>query len=217
MMIMFILHGNELQMPRRQPKSKSSLFLKLANPDKEGFSRKVLVSEFKGPYKNLKFGNGANWARSDGSLGQKFNVVLHKEGKGNAITAVELQGYNKRPKLKPIGKHVRAEHEMKRCVVLATGNVQIDHKDGRYDDPSVSSTVTQKPEDFQPLSAAANYAKREHCRKCEDTGKRFDARRLGYEVGQVKGNGLYRGTCVGCYWYDPLAFNAALVLKRKGK
>ena len=39
-------------------------------------------------------------------------------------------------------------------------------------------------------------------------GKRFDAKRLGYQVSQVRGNGLYNGTCVGCYWHDPLFFNS---------
>lgn len=38
--------------------SKVNLFLELAQPDKTGNSRKVLVSEFVGKYERLKFGNG---------------------------------------------------------------------------------------------------------------------------------------------------------------
>ena len=40
--------------------SKKTLFLKLAQPDDEGFSREVFVSEFTGEYEKLKFGNGGD-------------------------------------------------------------------------------------------------------------------------------------------------------------
>ena len=62
-------------------------------------------------------------------------------------------------------------------------------------------------DDFQPLSKAANDAKRQHCVECRETGFRFDAKRLGYQVSQVRGNGFYNGTCVGCYWHNPIFFN----------
>ena len=62
-------------------------------------------------------------------------------------------------------------------------------------------------DDFQPLSKAANNAKRQHCKRCRETGRRFDAKRLGYRVSQFKGNGVYNGMCVGCYWHDPKRFN----------
>lgn len=65
------------------------------------------------------------------------------------------------------------------------------------------------------MMGPTNYAKRQHCRRCRETGQRFDAKQLGYPVGQTKGNGQYRGTCVGCYWYDPKAFNSAFVLVEK--
>lgn len=192
--------------------SKTDLFLKLAGKiDKDGFSRKVPVSEFKGQYAVLRFGNGGDWVRRDSTLGRKYNVVRHKEGRGNAITHVELQGFNKTPKRRPIGRGVREYWRGQKCRVLGVSNVQIDHKDGRYDDSQVADTTKQKPTDFQPLSDCVNYAKRQHCIRCEQSGNRFDAKELGYTVSQVKGNGKYRGTCVGCYWYDPAAFNAALV------
>ena len=191
-------------------KTKADLFLKLAQPDEDGFSRKVSISEFKGKYIDLRFGNGADWARSDGVLGKKYNVVRHKEGRGNKITSIALHGFNKTPKKRLISGKVRAALKDGRCAVLAVSNVQIDHKDGRYDDESVSDTETQKVENFQPLSDCVNYAKRQHCRRCKETGKRFDATQLGYKKAQVKGNGKYRGSCVGCYWYDPYQFNQSL-------
>ena len=202
------LHGSE-SMP-----SKGDLFIELAGGvDEDGFTRKVSVDEFDGKYIGLRFGNGADWARGDGALGRKYNIIRFKEGKGNRITHVQLHGKNKTPKRKDIGNKIRKHYKGSRCVVLATSEVQIDHKDGRNDDAKVAFTDTQQPEDFQALSSSVNYAKRQHCRKCAETGKRFDAKQLGYPVSQVKGNGVYRGTCVGCYWYDPKAFNASFTLK----
>ena len=98
-----------------------------------------------------------------------------------------------------------------RCAVLWVGNAtEVDHKDGRRDDPRLADPSQVELDDFQPLSKAANNAKRQHCKECRTTGNRFDAKQLGYSVGQVKGNGKYNGTCVGCYWHDPARFNATI-------
>ena len=67
------------------------------------------------------------------------------------------------------------------------------------------------------LSKAANNAKRQHCKECRATDKRFDAKLLGYSVGQVKGNGVYEGSCAGCYWYDPFVFNQEVSKNLRGK
>ena len=196
--------------------TKSKLFLELAGGvDEHGFSRKVSVDEFIGKYQPLAFGNGADWARSDGSLGKRYNIRRYKEGKGNKITHVELHGLNKTPKHRGISSKVRKYIKGKRCVVLGVSEVQPDHKDGRYDDSNVANINTQKTTDFQPLSPTVNMAKRQHCKKCKQTNKRFDAKQLGYPVSQIKGDGDYTGTCVGCYWHDPIAFNSAFELKRK--
>lgn len=48
--------------------TKTDLFLKLASTDKNGISRWVNVSEFTGEYAELKFGNGASWARKESTL-----------------------------------------------------------------------------------------------------------------------------------------------------
>lgn len=186
--------------------SKAALFLELAQPDSLGFSRPVPVSEFTGPYASLKFGNGGDWIRQDGSLAKRFNIRRHPEGKGK-ITQVELQGFKKVVIQKPIPEGIRREVTAGRCVVLATGSPQCDHKDGRLDDPRLSDASLVTVDDFQPLSRGANDAKRQHCLECRDTGNRFDAKRLGYSVGQVRGDGRYNGTCVGCYWHDPMFFN----------
>ena len=194
-------------MPRQ---TLADLFLELAQPDGDGFSRPVRITEFVGKYERLRLGNGGSWCRADGGLAKRFNIDRHKEG--GRIVYITLHGYNKQPIIKNIRQDIKEHFRDDRCVVLATGNTEVDHKDGRRDDPRLNDTDLQRLDDFQPLSKAVNYAKRQHCKECRDTGNRFDAKRLGYTVSQIKGNGVYRGTCVGCYWYDPKAFNAALTL-----
>ena len=48
-----------------------------------------------GKYEKLRFGNGDDWIRKDKGLAQRYNIRLHKRGKGNKTTHVELQGYRK--------------------------------------------------------------------------------------------------------------------------
>ena len=194
--------------PKFQAGSKNALFIELALPDDEsGHSRMVPVKEFVGRYQKLQFGNGADWARKEGTLAKHYNVILHKKGKGNKTTHVELKGYAEKSKQKPIPNSIRKTITAKRCVVLATSKPECDHKDGRVDDPRFSDIRQVTMGDFQPLSKAANDAKRQHCINCRNTGLRFDAKRLGYRVSQVIGGEEYIDTCVGCYWHDPFFFN----------
>ena len=164
----------------------------------------VPVEEFVGKYQDLVFGNGASWARKEATLAKHYNVLRHKRGTGNRITHVELQGYAEKSAGKQIPIGIRTKIAAKRCLVLDTSNPECDHKIGHLDDPNISN---QTMDDFQPLSKAANDAKRQHCKNCRRDGIRFDAKRLGYQVSQVRGNREYEGTCVGCYWHDPLFFN----------
>jgi ICEA Protein len=196
--------------------TKNNLFLELAKPDKKGFSRWVLVTEFIGKYSNLTFGNGADWARDDGPLGKTYIIQRNKNGK--AIDKIRLSGFNPQAKF---NRNVRAEikkyYEKQKCVVLGTSTPkpQTDHKNGRLDDPRVGNTKTQKLEDFQPLSRHANTAKRQHCKVCKDTENRYDAKLLGYPISVVEGELKYKKPlgCVGCFWYDPLEFREKLKLK----
>ncbi len=190
---------------KEKKKTKTELFLELAKPDKEGFSPPVGIERFIGPYESLRFGNGGSWCRDDGTLAKKFNIRRNKEG--NRIVSIELHGLKKAPIEKPIPAHIKRAVGKERCTVLATSGVEIDHKDGRRDDPRLSDITQVKEEDFQPLSKAANNAKRQHCKECRKTDKRFDARRLGYSHGYVRGDKVYSGSCVGCYWHDPYFFN----------
>ena len=186
------------------PPSKGELFLELAQPDERGFSRPVLIDEFTGRYEGLRFGNGASWARDDGGFAKQYNIRRNKQG--GRIVSVALQGIKKNPIDKRINPDIAREIRKHKCVILATGTVEVDHKDGRRDDPRLNNPKLQTINDFQPLSKPANNAKRNHCKRCRETNRRFDATLLGFPVSQVRGNGTYNGTCEGCYWYDPLEF-----------
>lgn len=184
--------------------TQKSLFLELAQPDKRGFSREVIIEEFVGKYAGLALGNGGSWCRDDGGLGKEYNIRRNKPSV--KITSVSLQGFKKIPIIKGIRSDIIKHFKGEKCVMLGTGDTECDHKDGRRDDPRLNDTQRQTVNDFQPLSKAANNAKRQHCKECRNTGDRYDATILGFPVSQVKGNGKYNGTCIGCFWYDPIEF-----------
>ena len=123
-----------------------------------------------------------------------------------AISAVELQGYKKVEIRKPIPARIRKQFKEKRCAVLDISRIEIDHKDGRLDDPRLSDPSRVKLGDFQAFSKPVNNAKRSHCKRCRETDRRYDARRLGFPIAQYAGDEIYNGTCIGCYWHDPRRF-----------
>ena len=150
-------------------------------------------------------GNGGSWCRDDGPLGKKYNIKRIKVG--NKIIAVKLDGYNKVPKERLINPRIKAEIRKRRCVILDVGsNIECDHKNGKYNDREMEDINNQKASDFQPLSKSANVAKRQHCKNCQATGIRYDAKKLGYKVSFIKGDATSKN-CVGCYWHDPRQFN----------
>lgn len=193
--------------------TKNSLFLELAQPDENGVSRWVNVSEFVGRYESLKFGNGADWARSDGNLAKIY--VLERDNSqttGNSVDRIRLNGIKKDESSNQIRADIKKEIQKRRCVVLGTSNPETDHKDGRKDNPRVMNLKTQVLDDFQPLSKAANTAKRQFCKECKATDNRYDAKRLGYPISFTKGDIKYAKPlgCIGCFWYDPLDFRSYL-------
>lgn len=204
--------------------TKLELFLKLAKPDKNGISRWVKSDEFVGEYKKLQLGNGGSWCRANSTLAQKYIVEFDKSiTAGNSIDAVRLNGFNTN---KTFSQNIRTDiknfYKDQNCVMLGIkGNsentkIEIDHKDGRKDDWRVSSSKTQKIEDFQPLCKAANDAKRQICKKCKETNKRWNAKNLkGNPYSFYEGNENYTEAlgCIGCYQYDPVEYRKQSVKK----
>lgn len=198
--------------------TKTDLFIELAKPDVNGFSRWVNVSEFVGKYAELKFGNGASWARKESLLSKNYIVEFDKKNtSGNGIDRIRLNGKQNINLHQHIRSDIKKIISSQRCLLLGTSNVEVDHKNGRKmnqgGDPAVLNVNTQKLSDFQPLSKAANDAKRQHCKNCSSSNQRFDAKQLGYSISFYSGNHIHNGTkngCIGCFWYDPIQFRKFL-------
>jgi hypothetical protein len=141
-------------------------------------------------------------------------IKQRKKTKTNKIIAYKLTGLRKEEvSSRQIRSDIKDYFKDKRCAVLYTSNIEIDHKNGRYNNPRVNNQETQKIEDFQALSKSVNTAKRQHCKECKITGNRFDAKNIGYKASVSSGNKKYIESpdgCVGCYWYDVRLFNSCV-------
>lgn len=204
--------------------TKTELFINLAKPDENGFSRWVSVDEFVGIYKELQLGNGGSWCRASSTLARKYNVEFDKSiSKGNAIDRIRLSGFNAKTIFNQnIRKDIKDYYKNQKCVMLGiNGNsentkIEIDHKDGRKNDLRVSDIKTQNLKDFQPLCKAANDAKRQICKVCKETNKRWSAKNIkGNHYDFYKGDENYTDElgCVGCYQYDPVEYRLESVKK----
>lgn len=198
--------------------SKMDLFLQLAQPDENGVSRWVNINEFVGNYASLTFGNGASWARKESNLAKKYIIEFDKTiTPGNGIDRIRLCGFNSNDYSQHIRSDIKKTIKNRRCVILGTSNPEVDHKNGMKNEDRVMRNEEQRLDDFQPLSKAANDAKRQFCKECIRTGIRYDAKLLGYPISYYKGKANHNyeeDACIGCYWYDPLEFKKHLQEKK---
>ena len=197
--------------------SKTDLFLELAKPNEKGVSRWVDVTEFIGKYTKLRLGNGGSWCRKNSILARKYIVEFNKaKTKGNSIDSIRLNGFNSDDSFNQvIRKDIKDFYKTQNCVMLGINGssentkIEIDHKDGRKEDLRVSNSQTQKFEDFQPLCKAANDVKRQICKRCKETNKRWDAKNIkGNPYSFYDGDENYTNElgCKGCYQYDPVEY-----------
>ena len=197
---------------------KTELFIKLAQPDEHGVSRWVNVGEFVGEYACLTFGNGASWACKESAFAQKYIIEFDKSiTKGNGIDRIRLAGFRDGDYSQHIRSDIKRAIKAQRCVVLGTSDPEVDHKNGMKNEDRVMRNEDQRLEDFQPLSKAANDAKRQFCKDCKRTQIRFDAKRLGYPMSYYAGQARHNfeeNACIGCYWYDPIEFKKHLQEKK---
>lgn len=204
--------------------TKTELFIDLAEPNKEGVSRWVQVSEFVDKYKDLQLGNGGSWCRASSSLAKQYKVEFDKsQTKGNSIDAIRLIGFNTSKTFNQnIHPDIKNFYKNQNCVMLGiNGNsentkIEIDHKDGRKDNHRISDIKTQRLEDFQPLTKAANDAKRQICKRCKETDIRWNAKNLkGNPYPFYEGDENYTQElgCIGCYQYDPVEYRKTSVVR----
>ncbi len=196
----------------------------MANPNEDGISRWVNTSEFINKYSSLELLNGLSWGRKSSSLAKQYILEVDKSiTSGNKIDRIRLNGFNTSND-KNISQTIRIDIKKEilkqRCIVLGTNRscdhkVEVDHKDGRKIDERVMNTKTQTLDDFQSLSKPANDAKRQFCKECKETNLRYDAKLLGYPISFIKGDINYteKIKCIGCFWYDPIAFRQKLQAK----
>lgn len=176
----------------------------------EGFSEYIPMEKLEKCHHSYHTTNGGDWCRTDQSyLGKKY--IIRRDKKSGKIAAVKTDGFNKKTKIdQSIRNDIVKNIQSKRCVILdISTNIECDHKDGMKNDWRLNNKENQKLEDFQPLTKTANDAKRQHCKKCLETGKRYDAKRLGYSESYIYGDEKTT-TCTGCYWYDPQKFNKVI-------
>lgn len=77
-------------------KSKTDLFLQLAQPDENGISRWVMTTEFTGEYERLQIRNGGYCCRKGSLLAKRYNIEVDKSRtKGSKIDAIKLSGYKR--------------------------------------------------------------------------------------------------------------------------
>lgn len=197
--------------------TKIDLFLELAKPDEFGKSRWVYSREFIGKYQSLQLGNGGAGSRKSSILAKKYIIEFDKNiTSGNSIDKIRLNGFNKKFNFKnTIRQDIKDFYKNKNCVMLGINGksentyIEIDHKDGRKCDENVSNIANQKIEDFQPLCKATNDIKRQICKKCKETGIRWDAKNiLGNPFSFYDGDENYNEVlgCRGCYQYDPVEY-----------
>lgn len=195
--------------------TKTELFLSIAQPNEKGISRWVIVTEFTGEYEDLAFGNGASWARAESTLAKKYIVEFDKsQTPGNRIDAIRLNGFNNDNFSQHINADIKKKIKSMRCVILGTSNPEVDHKNGMKNEARVMKNEDQRLSDFQPLSKAANDAKRQFCKECQASHIRYDAKLLGYPISYYKGGAIHDGSesgCIGCFWYDPIEFRKHLI------
>lgn len=192
------------------PQLLAKIYLIVNPPDEDGFSADITITKLTEFHPSFRTSNGGDWCRSDNSvLGKKY--IIKRTKLSGRIHSVKLDGLNKGLRInQSIRSDITNTINRMNCAILdISKDIEVDHKNGKKDEHYMNDLSQQTMDDFQPLSKAANDAKRTHCTRCKNTGKRFDAKRLGYSHSFTKGD-FDTDNCQGCYWYDPQKFNAEI-------
>jgi hypothetical protein len=191
---------------------------KVFRPDSKGFSRYVSKEEMVSAFPQLEHKNGCDWGRKSGGLARKYKIQFRYNGK--EVAGYQLVGLAEDNNARPIRKDIKDRIVEAPCVVTGVsasfsdvGRIECDHKNGRYDDDRLEEASSQYVTDFQPLHRNINLIKRSHCKRCEQTGKRFDATTIGFSAPWTQGGPTRPDNpkgCIGCYWHDVKDFHAKI-------
>lgn len=147
---------------------------------------------------------------------EDFSYLEHKKDKGNKISHIKVYGQKEKSinTTRDIRQDIRNYFKNSLCVVCGNSDIEIDHKNGLYNDTRVLDIKTQKIEDFQPLCRHCNQQKRQSMIITKDTKKRYKATVIPqlkpFNIDFIKGDETYDendvNAMVGSYWYDPIEF-----------
>ena len=151
-------------------------------------------------------------------INQDFKDLEYKKIKGNPTTHIKIYGKKDflNTKTRDIRHDIREYFKNSVCVVCGNSDIEIDHKNGLYNDTRVLNTKTQCIEDFQPLCRHCNQQKRQSIILSKKLGKRYKATNIpqlkifgidftsGNEEFDINDNDI--NSMVGTYWYDPIDF-----------
>jgi len=171
-----------------------------------------------------------SWEPADDERSQISQEVAEfgagKFTKGAAIYLIKICGVSHRNSSRPIRQDIRAALKDGPCVACGTtSQIEIDHKNGLYNDPRVLSAETQLITDFQPLCKHCNDQKRQTYNYTKTTGKRYAATCIPmlkpFGIDFVQGNETFDPTnvnaTVGSYWHDPVHFMEEVTKRLKKK
>ena len=147
---------------------------------------------------------------------EDFKQIENKKIKGNPTSHIKVYGKKDlvNGNTRDIRQDIREYFKNSLCVVCGNSDIEIDHKNGMYNDPRVLNTKTQRVEDFQPLCRHCNQQKRQSFILTKKTGKRYKATNIPqlkvFGIDFTTGNEYFDpndiNAMVGTYWYDPLDF-----------
>ena len=203
------------------PDSITGRLIHFNNIDENGFSNGVVYYEdiikhpdyIKDRDNVINGGNGISWKRTV----EKYLKIQIIKNKGKSI-GYSFKGFNfeHKNKNRNIRRDIRKILENCRCSHCGKkGGIEIDHKNGRYNDIDVLNLDSQNIDHFQPLCDKCNKHKRSSCKKCKENGIRYDATFNGFTISVIEGTLMYDNDigCNGCYWYDCHKFKSSLFLK----
>jgi 5-methylcytosine-specific restriction endonuclease McrA len=144
--------------------------------------------------------------------------------KGNNIFLIKMCGLQEKQGKGNISKKIKDYFKNKSCVVCGNSNkVEIDHKNGLYNDKRVLNSKTQTIDDFQVLCRHCNLQKRQTIKWTKKHNKRYRATKIPqmkpFDIDFTVGDETYDkdniNAMVGTYWYDPVDFMEKISLKLK--
>jgi hypothetical protein len=163
-------------------------------------------------------------ARYSRNCSEEDKIKMDKEiakmnlpkNKGNHITFIKIIGIpeTENTASRSIRSDIRAYIKTQRCVACGDSNVEVDHKNGLYNNPRVNSTATQMVSDFQALCKHCNDMKRQTYVWQQKNNQRYPATNIPmlahFGIKYVEGDETFDpenpDAMIGTYWYDPVDF-----------